>query len=100
MESYVRSVYDNISPLDHRYFLSNRDVFAELGAFLSENAGVRYFVRVEGALLKAHFSAGAAPSREVLEAVEALPDVVTPDEVYGEEERTQHNIRALVNVIK
>jgi len=97
-----RSLFLNLSPLDHRYYLSNRDLFDRLGACLSEEASVRYAVRCEVALLKAHvdhhFPAADRPG--LLQALETLETVVLPDEVYAEEEKTQHNIRALVNVIK
>ena len=39
------------------------------------------------------------PARE-REAIAALESAVAPDEVYEEEQKTQHNVRALVNVIK
>ncbi|MDR1932427.1 MAG: adenylosuccinate lyase [Spirochaetales bacterium] len=90
-----RSVYRNISPLDHRYYLSNREAFDELAGYLSEDAGIRYLLRVEMALLKTHLA--------YRDGQVSLPDIentVSPDEVYAEEEKTQHNIRALVNVMK
>jgi adenylosuccinate lyase len=97
-----RSLFLNLSPLDHRYYLSNRDLFDRLGACLSEEASVRYAVRCEVALLKAHLDLhfAAADRPALLEALERLETSVLPDEVYEEEEKTQHNIRALVNVIK
>ena len=97
-----RSLFLNLSPLDHRYYLSNRDLFDRLGACLSEEASVRYAVRCEVALLRAHldlhFSAADRPALQT--ALDRLESVVLPDEVSDEEEKTQHNIRALVNVIK
>ena len=97
-----RSLFLNLSPLDHRYYLSNRDLFDRLGACLSEEASVRYAVRCEVALLKAHLNLHFSPVERpaLLNALEKLEGVVLPDEVYAEEEKTQHNIRALVNVIK
>lgn len=97
-----RSLFLNLSPLDHRYYLSNRELFDRLGACLSEEASVRYAVRCEVALLRAHldlhFPAADRPALQ--KALDTLEAVVLPDEVYEEEEKTQHNIRALVNVIK
>ncbi|MDR3200823.1 MAG: adenylosuccinate lyase [Spirochaetales bacterium] len=90
-----RSIYRNISPLDHRYYLSNKQAFDELAEYLSEDANIRYLLRAEMALLKTHLAQSSGG--------ETLPDIenaVSPAEVYEEEEKTQHNIRALVNVMK
>src|SRR5262245_16849990 len=97
-----RSLFLNLSPLDHRYYLSNRDLFDRLGACLSEEASVRYAVRCEAALLKAHLDLHFPPAErpELLKAIDRLESLVLPDDVYEEEEKTQHNVRALVNVIK
>jgi len=67
-----RSLFLNLSPLDHRYYLSNRDLFDRLGACLSEEASVRYAVRCEVALLKAHLDLhfAAADRPALLEALE------------------------------
>ncbi|MDR1316948.1 MAG: adenylosuccinate lyase [Spirochaetales bacterium] len=92
-----RSIYQNLSPLDHRYYLSNLEAFEGLAGYLSEDANIRYLVRVEGALLRAHLRLRGEPAPAELDAVESA---VSPAEVYEEEEKTQHNIRALVNVLK
>ena len=92
-----RSIYLNISPLDHRYYLSNKEAFEALSAYLSEEAGIRYLLRVETALLKAHL---AVCGKEAAAGLDDLEERVSPAEVYAEEEKTQHNIRALVNVMK
>ena len=47
----TRDRFRSISPLDHRYWAANRDLFEELAGYLGEEAGVRYGVRVELALL-------------------------------------------------
>lgn len=97
-----RSIYLNLSPLDHRYYLANRVLFDKLSEHLSEEAGVKYSVLAEVALLKAHilthFPSGS--ESKYWPILDQLSDKVLPDEVYKEEEKTQHNIRALVNVIK
>jgi len=97
-----RSLFLNLSPLDHRYYLSNRELFDRLGHCLSEEASVRYAVRCEVALLKAHVDLHFPPADRagLLAALDLLETEVLPEEVYEEEEKTQHNIRALVNVIK
>ena len=91
MES--RAVFDSISPLDHRYSQSNPALYRELSRYLSESAAVRYCARVEAALLSVHVTGHDELIRE-------LPDRVEPEAVYREEEKTHHNIRALVNVMR
>jgi adenylosuccinate lyase len=97
-----RDIFQNISPLDHRYSLSDPDLFARLSAILGEEATIRYCTRVEIALLRALMPRvpgfTSAPGWE--RALEDAADEITPEEVYAEEERTQHNVRALVNVLK
>ncbi len=95
-----RSLYKNISPLDHRYYLSNREAFDELESYLSEEAVVHSCLQVEAALLSCHAERFLADAPSLLRAVEALTEAVSAEEVYAEEERTHHNVRALVNVIK
>ncbi|MFW5999503.1 MAG: adenylosuccinate lyase [Halanaerobiaceae bacterium] len=93
-----RSVFDNLSPLDHRYSLREGE-FNQYSKYLSERAKIRYQGRVEAALVRTLAERGICPpeaAEEVEEAVEAL----TPEEVYEEEAKTKHNIRALVNCIQ
>ncbi len=97
-----RPIFQNISSLDHRYSLSNPALFSALSAILGEEASVGYCVRVEMALLKALLrrlpSAVAFPALDA--ALAAAASAITAEEVYEEEEKTRHNVRALVNVIK
>ncbi len=97
-----RDVFSNISPLDHRYSISDPNLYAGLQEYLSEEAAVRACVRVEVALLKAHIGVGKPDPDQgaLLESIECAGAEVTPEEVYAEEEKTRHNIRALVNVLK
>jgi adenylosuccinate lyase len=99
MES--RDIFRNISPLDHRYSVSDPELFASLSAVLSEEALIGYCVRVELALLRALLSRTRGPVAADLEKrLEKAAQEVTPEKVYAEEAKTQHNIRALVNVLK
>ncbi|MDR0409787.1 MAG: adenylosuccinate lyase [Spirochaetaceae bacterium] len=95
-----RSIFQNISPLDHRYSISEKDIFDAVGDWLSEEASIRACLKAEAALVLAHLDErgklDAAKRHKLEEAVNA----VTPEEVYAEEEKTHHNIRALVNVLK
>lgn len=95
-----RDIFQNISPLDHRYYLSNRETFDELGRYMSEAAVVHSCIRVEAAILGAYVERFLSAKAELRRAAESLEESVSAEEVYQEEERTHHNIRALVNVIK
>ncbi len=100
MES--RDIFLNLSPLDHRYSVSSPALFQSLSGILGEAAAVRYCARVEAALLKALLRqagvSGAGP--ELFSGIDAAAEAVDPERVYEEEKKTQHNVRALVNVMK
>src|SRR3990167_7326785 len=85
--------YDSIDPLDGRYF---NEVVANL---LSERAAVKYQAQVEAALAQtlAEFK---ICSPEVAKEIEQACQKVRIEEVYAEEAKTKHNIKALVNCIK
>ncbi len=98
-----RNIFLNLSPLDHRYYLSNREEHELLARYLSEEAGIRYCVSVEIALLKHLIPFAFSDKKEIdrlQKETEAAAAKVEPAEVYAEEETTRHNIRALVNVLK
>ena len=88
-----RDIYDSISPLDFRYYDE------EVGAYLSENAFVRYKLRVELALVTVFQRRGVC-SQDVLDAVTQACSQMTTAEVYKEEKITGHDIRALVRQIQ
>ena len=95
-----RSIFRNISPLDHRYYLSNHALFEQFEEYISEDGAVKYCLQVEGALLAAHLKRNKLGSPENLAEIERVSRETEPEEVYAEEEITHHNIRALVNVMK
>lgn len=97
--SLQRDVFSSISPLDHRYYLSSPELFERLARYLSEGATIRYQARVEAALVRALSRRGLCPP-EAADEVEKACAALSPEEVYAEEEKTRHNIRALVNVIQ
>jgi adenylosuccinate lyase len=100
MSTRELSPFDFISPLDARYYGPEEDFFAALHPYLSEAATILYQLRVEQALLAELEASGVAPrgtSQALAAALRENP--VTPAEVYAEEERIHHNIRALVNCI-
>src|SRR5579875_360888 len=84
--------FDLVSPTDFRYSVP------ELDEFLSEEAYVRYKARVESALAFQFAKEGICPTSVALE-IRRASERVTADEVYKEEQRIKHDIRALVNVI-
>lgn len=96
----TRDVFRNLSPLDHRYYEANQQLFERLADHLSEEAVAGSCIRVEAALLETHLSAQQLLTPQLSEIIQALSRSITPAEVYAEEERTQHNVRAMVNVIK
>lgn len=85
--------FDFISPLDYRYY---KKEFAE---FLSENARIRFQARVEAGLAKALANQGVCSEKNAKEIEEACMTVGAA-EVYEEEKKTRHDVRALANVIK
>ena len=96
----ARNIFKNLSPLDHRYYLSNRTLFENLSEYLSEEAVVRYCIKVESALLETHIQMQMPGSEEIIKQIRNFEKTITPETVYEEEEKTHHNIRALVNVMK
>jgi adenylosuccinate lyase len=96
----ARDIFRNISPLDHRYSLSEEALFRALSSWLSEEASVTACVRAETALVAAHLTVRGALSPALREVLEKARAAVEPAEVYAEEAKTRHNIRALVNVLK
>ncbi|MDR1100513.1 MAG: adenylosuccinate lyase [Treponema sp.] len=95
-----RTIFRNISPIDHRYSLSEEAVFEALVPWISEEAAVAAGVKAEIALVKAHLTVRGALTPALGAALEKAAASITPEEVYAEEEKTRHNIRALVNVLK
>ncbi|MDR1277877.1 MAG: adenylosuccinate lyase [Treponema sp.] len=98
--STSRKIFRNISPIDHRYSLSEEVVFEALVPWISEEASIAASVRAEIALVKAHLTVRGALTPALSAELEKAAAAITPEEVYAEEEKTRHNIRALVNVLK
>ena len=89
--------YDFFSPLDYRYLDSALRKRAE--PFYSENARIAYQARVEAALVKALSKQGLC-SRKIAKEVEKAARTVKAEQVYAEEKRIKHDVRALVNVLR
>lgn len=89
----TRDQFDSISPIDYRYWEE------EVAEHLSENGFTHYKLLTELALMKVFSRRGTCPEA-ALKEVEAACSQVTTVEVYAEEERIRHDIRALVNCIR
>ncbi len=94
-----RDIFASLNPFDHRYYASNPSLFAQLSEYFSENAYIRYELKVEAALARVLAKRGIC-STEIADEIERACNEVQPEEVYLEEEITKHNIRALVNCIQ
>lgn len=95
----ITGPYDSISPIDSRFYGGDASLYRALHPYLSAAAVIRYQARVEGALAFALADAGVC-DRATAAAIAAAADSVTPEEVAQEEQRTRHDVRALVNVIR
>lgn len=90
--------FDYLSPLDTRYYGQDAHVYGALHPYLSEAATILYQIKVEQAIVATLEQTGVAPpgiSKRLAIAVSK----VAPAAVYEEENRTHHNIRALVNCL-
>jgi adenylosuccinate lyase len=91
--------FDAVSPFDARYYGADENFYSKVHDYLSEEASIRYFLRVEAALSRTLSDYGFC-SREISDEIEKACEQVHAAEVYAEEARIQHNIRALVNSIR
>ncbi|MDR1390119.1 MAG: adenylosuccinate lyase [Treponema sp.] len=96
----TREIFRNLSPLDHRYSVSEKAVFDALVPWLSEEAAIAACLKAEAALVMAHLTLRGGESAAIRAVLEKAAAETSAGEVYAEEEKTRHNIRALVNVLK
>lgn len=89
-------IFSSVCPLEYRYLTSAES--NKIRKFLSEEAFVQYLARVEVALVTAYATEGLC-SAEVVKSVENAAREIHADEVYLEEKRTRHQMRALVNCL-
>ncbi|RZN42232.1 MAG: adenylosuccinate lyase [Methanophagales archaeon ANME-1-THS] len=85
--------FSAFSPTDYRYAVP------ELREYLSEEAYVKYKAKVEAALAQVFANRGMI-KKEVCDEIIAATSRITAEEVYEEERKTKHDIRALVKVIQ
>jgi adenylosuccinate lyase len=92
------NIYDFVSPMDFRYYAADPAFFNRLRPYVSETGFFEYQRRVETALIVAFRVLGWCSSKHTEEILRAF-DSVTAAEVYEEEKRTGHVVRALVNCV-
>jgi len=95
----LTSRFDAISPLDSRFYGGDPQLYAALHPYLSEEGRVRAQAKAEAALARALAEEGIAPAG-VAEAIAAAAERIGAAEVYAEEARIGHDVRALVNKIR
>jgi adenylosuccinate lyase len=95
----LSSRFDAISPLDSRFYGGDPQLYAALHPYLSEEGRVRAQARAEAALARALAEEGIAPVAAA-DAIAAAADRIGAAEVYAEEARIGHDVRALVNQIR
>ncbi|MBI2651832.1 adenylosuccinate lyase [Candidatus Woesearchaeota archaeon] len=93
------NLFDTISPLDFRYYGRNKKIFDKLQPYLSESAFINYALKVESALAKI-LAKNKICSKEIADEIVRACKQVTPEQVYAEEDKIKHNIRALANCIR
>lgn len=86
-------------PLDSRYYATDSDFLVRLKPYVSEQASIAYQIRVEIALSEVLAEHGVAP-RSFPEEVTRACAGITVEDVYREEARIDHVVRALVNCIR
>ncbi len=96
----ARNIFRNLSPIDHRYSISEKTLFDSLVPWISEEAAIASCVKAEIALVKAHLAVRKTATPALLSALDEAERNIEPSDVYAEEEKTRHNVRALVNVLK
>src|SRR5579884_1946985 len=91
-------IYDLVSPIDFRYYGADSSFFERLRPYVSESAFFEYQRRVETALILAFRELAWCSPQHADEVLSAFGSV-TAAEVYEEEKRTGHIVRALVNCV-
>ncbi len=92
-------IFENISPIDYRYYGRDKKIKDVLEPYLSENAYIKYKLKVESALAYALAKQGIC-QKDIADSISKACEKVTAREVYAEEDRIKHDIRALANCIR
>jgi adenylosuccinate lyase len=91
--------FESACPIDSRYYGSDEKFFARYKPYVSEESSVRYMAMVEHALVETLAEWKLCPPGVPDEVRRAIAGIAAR-EVYAEEARVGHNIRALVNCIR
>jgi adenylosuccinate lyase len=94
-----RTLFDNVSPLDFRYYGQDEALQKLLDPYVTESGRVRSEAMVEAAATRVLARRGIC-SEAVAEEVAQAAAAISPEEVAAEEARIHHNIRALVNCLQ
>ncbi len=92
------NIYDFVNPMDFRYYGADPAFFERLRPFVSEAGFFEYQRRVETALIVAFRELAWCSGKHADEILNAF-NSISAAEVYEEEKRTGHIVRALVNCV-
>ena len=90
-------IYDNVCPMDYRYGPREPEYRKKILKYLSGRARIQYQLKVQAALVRFMAKKGLCPekcSREIEKAFLGLE----PADVYREEQRIHHDVKAAVNL--
>ncbi|RLG70995.1 MAG: adenylosuccinate lyase [Candidatus Iainarchaeum archaeon] len=88
--------FDLISPLDFRYGKQHTNIFSK---YLTEEAKIKYMAIVEAAVAEVFAEFGII-TKDIAEKIKTAANSINAAEVYEEEKRIKHDVRALVNCIR
>jgi len=91
-------LFDCVSPLDYRYYGRKKELVKELSEHFSENAKIRYQALVEAEYAKV-LAKKKIISNKTADLIVSAALRVRPENVYREEDKIKHDVRALVNCI-
>lgn len=90
-------MFDAISPLEFRYLTSSAT--KAIRSYLSEESFIQNIAKVEAALVATYANHGLCSSA-IADEVAAAVTKITAADVYAEERRIRHQVRAVVNCMK
>ena len=93
------SPFELACPMDSRYYGADTKFFHRLKPYVSDEAFIKYQIQVEKAIAKGLAKHHIIP-RIVPSEIEKACDKIRVEDVYKEEQRTGHVVRAMVNCIR
>jgi len=88
-----------VNPLDYRYYGADEEFFNRLSPYVSQEAYIKYLLKVETTLVRMLSRWGICTPRDETEVQKACENI-SVEEILEEEQRVHHDIRALVNCIR